>query len=146
MNTYSLYDLATGIFTGGRIICGSEFLDQNIPPGIACVAGEYDELSERVDVATGVVIDYQPPQPSPSYVWDAGPRRWRYVKADDDLAAEARAIRDRLMSECDWVTLRAADDGTPIPAEWAGYRANLRNITSQPGFPGSVIWPSQPVK
>ena len=59
-------------------------------------------------------------------------------------AKEARAKRDRLLSESDWVTIRATDTGTPVPTEWQTYRQALRDITEQTGFPENIEWPEKP--
>jgi len=59
-------------------------------------------------------------------------------------AKEARAKRDRLLTESDWVTIRATDTGTPVPTEWQTYRQALRDITEQTGFPENIDWPEKP--
>jgi len=59
-------------------------------------------------------------------------------------AKEARAKRDHLLAESDWVTIRATDTGTPVPAEWQTYRQALRDITEQTGFPENIDWPEKP--
>jgi len=60
------------------------------------------------------------------------------------LSQEARAKRDRLLADSDWVTIRATDTGTPVPTEWQTYRQALRDITEQTGFPENIEWPSKP--
>jgi len=59
-------------------------------------------------------------------------------------AKEARAKRDRLLTESDWVTIRATDTGNPVPTEWQTYRQALRDITEQTGFPEEIEWPQEP--
>jgi len=59
-------------------------------------------------------------------------------------AKEARAKRDRLLADSDWVTIRATDTGTAVPTEWQTYRQALRDITEQTGFPENIEWPSKP--
>jgi len=59
-------------------------------------------------------------------------------------AKEARAKRDRLLTESDWVTIRATDTGDPVPTEWQTYRQALRDITEQTGFPENIEWPEKP--
>jgi hypothetical protein len=60
-----------------------------------------------------------------------------------------RAQRDQLLSNTDWTELPSvqalhASDPT-WAASWATYRQALRDITTQPGFPGTVTWPTAPV-
>lgn len=73
----SLYDPTTGLFTGQRIS------GRLIPEGPALEArdGEFDHLSQRVDLKTGEVVDYVPEAPADTalvgYVWLE--RRWKAV-------------------------------------------------------------------
>lgn len=54
-----------------------------------------------------------------------------------------RGQRNRLLAESDWVVLRAADTGQPVPPEWLAYRQALRDITEQPD-PLNIEWPVAP--
>lgn len=57
----------------------------------------------------------------------------------DSRAAEVRANRYRLLVETDWTQFK------DVPAETSNkyieYRQELRDVTSQEGFPFNVIWP-----
>lgn len=55
--------------------------------------------------------------------------------------SEVRQQRNALLSDSDWTQL---PDAPGIPAMWAPYRQQLRDVTSQPGFPWDVIWPVIP--
>jgi len=60
-------------------------------------------------------------------------------------AKEARAHRDRLLSETDWVSIKySVDMNTNVPTEWLEYRQALRDITEQSGFPNDIQWPEKP--
>jgi hypothetical protein len=64
----------------------------------------------------------------------------------EELAAEVRAERNRLLAESDWTQLadaRAAM-GEAKAAEWDAYRQALRDIPEQEGFPENVVWPDKP--
>jgi hypothetical protein len=55
--------------------------------------GPLDHLSQRVDL-TGekpVVVDYQPPQPSPDHEWNAEAKRWRLKPGAADRQARRLA-------------------------------------------------------
>jgi hypothetical protein len=59
----------------------------------------------------------------------------------EQKAVEVRQERNGLLAECDWTQL--AD--SPVDHEdWAVYRQDLRDITTQPGFPWDVQWPETP--
>jgi hypothetical protein len=62
-----------------------------------------------------------------------------------------RQLRDERMREVDWVTLRAARTGEPVPQEWQDYMQALADITDQVGnatLSGrqifGVTWPERP--
>jgi len=64
----------------------------------------------------------------------------------EELAAQVRAERDRLLAESDWTQLadaRAAM-GEAKAAEWDAYRQALRDVPQQEGFPTDVAWPVKP--
>lgn len=143
MSLWSLYVKESGIFTGGKICCGENDLNANVPDGQSCVLGSHDHLSQRVDLETGLVVDYIPPQPSANHVWNTTTLRWDYQRTEADYAAAARSYRDKLLADCDWVTSRAMETGEPIPDVWTAYRTALRNISQQPEFPHPV-WPTKP--
>jgi hypothetical protein len=63
---------------------------------------------------------------------------------NDVEAALARAQRNTLLAESDWVSIKAFDAGSVLDAEWSVYRQGLRDIPSQEGFPTNVIWPQKP--
>ena len=71
--------------------------------------------------------------------WDAMEAEYA-AGADDRAAAEVRKERDEKLAATDW---RASSDLT-LSTEWATYRQSLRDITSQPGFPGTITWPTEP--
>ena len=54
-----------------------------------------------------------------------------------------RATRDQRLKDTDWVTIRAADTGVAVSAEWAEYRQALRDITEQTD-PFDITWPVKP--
>lgn len=60
------------------------------------------------------------------------------------LANSAKTIRDKLLSETDWIVLKYSERGDTIPAEWKEYRQLLRDITLQSGFPTTIVWPTKP--
>jgi hypothetical protein len=56
-------------------------------------------------------------------------------------AADVREKRNQLLAESDWTQVLDA----PVNRElWAVYRQELRDITSQQGFPTDVVWPVKP--
>lgn len=62
----------------------------------------------------------------------------------DELAALVRSERDEKLRDSDWSQLADVPESTK--ELWSAYRQNLRDITSQKGFPRNVEWPAFPAE
>lgn len=60
---------------------------------------------------------------------------------DEEMAAKVRKERNAKLAASDWTQLA---DSPADKAAWATYRQALRDITAQPGFPWTVVWPDAP--
>lgn len=100
---FHFYDNATGVLHAKRIATDADtdaarsFAEANAPPGHHYIEGTYDHLSQRVDVETGKVVDYQPPAPSGDHVWNTDIKRWV-------LSDEARIKTDKRESALQQIT------------------------------------------
>ena len=54
------------------------------------------------------------------------------------LAAEVRAKRDELIAATDWT----GNSDVTMTSAMTTYRAALRNVPAQAGFPNSITWPT----
>lgn len=151
IRTWHFYRLADGTLTGRAVTLDDAdqgLLQANIPDGCAAVDDVSDWQAQRVDLETGQLIDWQPPAPSDdalrTWSWDQQARRWVASPTAAAIAAEARRVRDQRLAACDWVAIRAIELGQSMPSDWASYRAALRGVPEQPGFPGSIDWPQSP--
>lgn len=72
---------------------------------------------------------------------DASLADWPDFQADTVAASatQVRAQRDALLAASDHMAL--ADR---ITDEWRTYRAALRDIPAQAGFPENITWPTEP--
>lgn len=61
------------------------------------------------------------------------------------LAAQVRAKRDTLISATDYLVMPDYPISADDLAQLKTYRAALRNVPEQSGFPASVTWPTYPV-
>ena len=61
-------------------------------------------------------------------------------------AEEARAKRDKLLSDTDWTQTLDAPIDEDTKAAYRAYRQALRDIPEQEGFPLDIIWPELPAK
>ena len=79
---WHFYDLATGLFSGRSFSASDEaWLKDNLPDGHGVYeAARIDHLSQRVNLISGEVVDYQPPQPSHDHEWNESAKRWQLSK------------------------------------------------------------------
>lgn len=98
MRRFHFYHAETGLFADLSVCVGGdpssdEKVRANTPEGHAALEGEFDHLSQRVDVATGAVVDHQPPAPTTDHEWNATTKRWQLKPA---VAATQEARRAAL--------------------------------------------------
>ena len=77
----------------------------------------------------------------------------REAYARDVLPLEQMAVlrrqRNQLLTETDWVTLKAIDDsndglGIQLPQVWMDYRQALRDLPANTVDPANPVWPVKP--
>ncbi len=118
MAIFYVYSTASGLFTGTVLSVPRGSLAANL--GSECAAievgveGDIDPLSQRVDLVSGALTDYVPPQPSERHVWNAETKRW--VLSADAVARRAQHERSlRLLQAGDLRALRAIRELTIDP-------------------------------
>jgi hypothetical protein len=114
IKTYSLYEAASGLFTGKRLHCDDDaLLSMRLPAGTLALAGAFDPRSQRLDLATGKVVPYRPPAPSPDHEWNASEKRWQvkaprgaedriaiiYARIQTLEATQGRAVREATLGD-----------------------------------------------
>ncbi len=93
---------------------------------------ESDPLfAEVAAAAEGVDL---PPEPPPEPPPPAEP------------AILARARRSALLVASDWTQLSDSPLSSEGRAAWSAYRAALRGVPQQPGFPTAIEWPLPPAQ
>lgn len=121
--------------------------------GQGVVEGSY--TSQQAYVDNGVVIPYTQEQaqtkankPSFFFVWSNDTFTWqdpRDVQQKYNDAVDSINIqRVELLYKSDWTQIPNNPLTTEKQQEWADYRQQLRDITSQSGYPFNVVWPTQP--
>ena len=60
---------------------------------------------------------------------------------DAEQAANVRRSRTERLKDSDWTQIA---DSTADKAVWATYRQALRDVTTQSGFPWTIVWPDAP--
>ncbi|MCS6473709.1 phage tail assembly chaperone [Burkholderia thailandensis] len=84
------------------------------------------------------------PQPTPADLlawWPEFEAEYAFIEASENV----RRQRDTLLAEVDPLVERAADAGdADREAALRRYRAALRDLPQQTGFPFDVVWPQSP--
>ena len=57
---------------------------------------------------------------------------------------ELRAERNKRLTECDWVAIKAFTTDTPVPDEWKAYMQALRDLPANTTDPENPVWPTPP--
>jgi hypothetical protein len=63
------------------------------------------------------------------------------AQKDVEQATRVRSSRTEMLKDCDWTQLI---DSPVDKGVWAAYRQELRDISTQDGFPTAVVWPVKP--
>lgn len=151
---WSFFDGSTGELVG-RTYSGPEaYLADNTPPGCVAIEGAHDHRCRRVNLSTGAVEPWQPPQPAAdgwqAWQWGAQSERWLSVPTLAALARDARAERDRRMAAFAWRydrydrETRLKRTRTDTLTTLDAYMQALADVPTQPGFPGAITWPAEP--
>jgi hypothetical protein len=146
--TAFFYDLQTGLFTGQSLGGPADWVDANLPDNAGAWPEPVDHLSQRLDLATRLIVDYQPPAPAADeftqWTWDTELKRWR---PSPTLAGKWRVVRNergRRLSACDWIVTKSAETGVAVPAAWQTYRQALRDVPETNADPTNITWPTPP--
>jgi hypothetical protein len=141
MNTIHYVDVAPdGTLYGAGTTCAPTL------EGMPGVRGELHVTDHAVDDPAewywaGGKLATRPPKPEFAATFDPATGLW--VLDETRAWQQVRDRRRQLLAASDWVTLRAQEQGTPVPAEWVAYRQALRDITEQPD-PTQITWPEPP--
>ncbi len=108
MYVVSFYHRETGLFSGRHLMVSDpEMITQNTPPDHVAIEGDhFDPTTQKVDVATGQVVDQLPPQPSADHEWSAASRRWQ-IRPEVAARNKAREQALNRITELELKALRA---------------------------------------
>ena len=145
---FIIYDATGTILRTGS--CPDSMLSIQAQNGETVIEGQANQNAQYI--SDGVVTNYTEAelvskQNIPyGYKWDIATMSAIQVATDPEitayLATQARAKRDRLLNES--IIWSDTSYTGNVLASWLAYREVLKNITSQAGFPGSIVWPTKP--
>jgi hypothetical protein len=108
-----------------------------------------DVINSYVEVDTLELVNF-PEQPSKFHTWNWETKQWQEPENYQQLlfneaAGKVKQERQRLLATTDWTDTVSASTRLENYNAWQFYRQQLRDITTQEGYPFNVIWPTQPV-
>lgn len=92
-------------------------------------------------VVNGVVVK-KPQKPNGCFVFNYETGKW--IEDINTQKNQIKAQRDFLLLQSDWTQLPNNPFTPEKQKKWAIYRQQLRDITTQSGYPFNVIWPTKP--
>jgi hypothetical protein len=124
-----------------------------IPLGYAIVNGVGTYFDSYV--SNGVICLYTDSQrnlklqiPGRGFVWSNYIFEWvsefTEIEQYNIQETSVKSIRDSLLYESDWTQIPNNPLTEQQQTEWVLYRQQLRDVTSQSGYPFNVVWPTQP--
>ena len=57
-----------------------------------------------------------------------------------EALVELRRERNKKLQECDWVVVKAQEEGTEVPQVWQDYRTALRNLPAEVSVNKEIRW------
>jgi hypothetical protein len=135
---YTIYNLTTGeIYSSGSV---PDVSIQKVPEGFALILQQSNPFTDYI--VNGEVISLPPKPETGAYVFDYSQQKW--VEDTQEQESDVLAKRNSLLQQSDWTQI-PNNPLTPEQQEaWAIYRQELRDVTSQSGYPFNVIWPTPP--
>lgn len=104
--------------------------------------------SNPIDITKNFIQDNQvallPDKPNDNNYWEFDYENKVWIGDATSASLQVSTKRLTLLQQSDWTQL----PNSPLTAEqqtaWATYRQELRDITTQSGYPFNVIWPTPP--
>ena len=137
MKHYTIYDASGKIIRSG--LCSEDVLHLQANSGELMLEIESNPLTQYIN--NGVLINF-PPKPDYECFFNYETKSW-----EQDAEAEKNVViskRGTLLFRSDWTQSPDSPLSAEKKSEWAAYRQQLRDITTQSGYPFNVIWPIQP--
>lgn len=134
---YTIYSDTTGQIL--RIVQTTDIQSQ-LQSGESYIEGSVDDSAYYIENGVAVAIPAKPDQYS---VFDFTTKQW--VQNQTMAVADVSSKRQRLLYASDWTQIPNGPLTTEQQAAWATYRQELRDITSQSGYPFNVVWPIPPI-
>ena len=137
---YVIHDETGQIVSFGE--CPEDVIDfQNITQGCTLIKDAEGHWNTHY-VVNGKIVLLPPKSTTEAQVFDYEQQKW--VKDTEKQKSDVLTTRSILLYQSDWTQI----PNNPLTPEqqqaWAVYRQELRDVTSQSGYPFDVVWPTPP--
>ncbi|WP_396190114.1 phage tail assembly chaperone [Flavobacterium sp.] len=140
MIQYTIYLESTGqILCTGTTVSEDDILEM-LTEGQAYIK----TLGSEFQYVTNNTLVDMPERPSNNHIFNYATKQWDFDTERTTLRALYR--RDQLLAEGpDRISPVWWNSMTPEKqSEWSAYRQALLDITAQPGYPETIVWPEKP--
>jgi hypothetical protein len=133
---YTIYNT-----TSGKIlrVVGTTNIEIQLEKDESYLEGSYDDTKYYIEEGNLVEI---PAKPNDYHYFNYDTKQW--VENTNKLISDIMIKRRNLLTASDWTQLPNGPLTEQRKLEWQTYRQQLRDITSQAGYPTNVVWPTPP--
>jgi hypothetical protein len=135
---YILYKSDTGEITR-NISCPENMIESQLNAGEGFIEGTASDETQYISQQS---IVNKSEKPDWFYDYDYQTHSW--VVNETKLILQIMQQRNSLLIGSDWTQIPNGPLTIETQEQWAVYRQQLRDITSQSGYPFNVVWPTQP--
>lgn len=137
MKYFTIYNQNTGEIKNSGVCFDINI--QIIPDG--CAIAEIESNASTQYIKNNSVKNI-PPKPNFECDFDFVTESW--VPSYDKQSQDVKSQRNLLLNNSDWTQIPNNPLTDQQKQDWAVYRQELRDVTSQSGYPFNVIWPTPP--
>lgn len=117
----------------------SDFELQQVPNGCFLLPIQSNPSTQYIE--NNVAVD-MPAKPNEWCVFNYSTKTWDADFESANIIQKSK--RQLLLSNSDWTQIPNNPLTEQKQQEWAVYRQQLRDVTSQSGYPFNVVWPVKP--
>jgi hypothetical protein len=134
---FTIYNIKTGkIFCSGY---SSDINAQTIPEGHSLIVAKSNPSINYVK--NNLILTF-PKKPYENSYFDYIEEKWVLDYLNQNALIKSK--KDYLLYRSDWTQIPNNSLTVEQQQAWAIYRQELRDVTSQSGYPFNVIWPTPP--
>jgi len=133
---YTIFNTTTGEIL--RVINTNQ-IESQIKDNESFIDGEFLDDLYYIEYNQPVLI---PPKPNDYSVFNFETKQW--VIVESKAIADVSSKRNKLLYQTDWTQIPNGPLTVQQQNSWAIYRQQLRDISTQSGYPYNVVWPTPP--